>query len=46
MLRFDKAITFWPIPKSNLLVRFNVETCDLDVLLFSEIHKYSIHLYT
>ena len=32
MLRFDKAITFLPILKSNLLVSFNVKTCGLDVL--------------
>ena len=36
MLRFDKAITFLPIPKSNLLVSFNTKTSDLGVLMFSE----------
>ena len=36
MLRFDKAITFSPNLKSNLLVSFNVKTWGLDVLLFSE----------
>ena len=36
MLRFDKAIIFLPILKSNLLLSFNNKTCDLGVLLFSE----------
>ena len=36
MLRFDKVIIFSPIVKSNLLVSFNIKTCGLDVLLFSE----------
>ena len=36
MLRFDEAIIFSPILKSNLLVSFNIKTCGLDVLLFSE----------
>ena len=37
MLRFDNAITFSPILKSNLSVSFNVKTWGLDVLLFSEL---------
>ena len=36
MLRFDKAIIFLPIRKSNLLVSLKVNTCGLDVILFSE----------
>ena len=36
MLRFDKAITYLPILKSNLLVSFNSKTCRLDALLFCE----------
>ena len=36
MLRFDKAITLLPILKSNLLVSFNIKSCGLSVLLFSE----------
>ena len=36
MLRFDKAIIFSAILNSNLLVSFNIKTCGLDVLLFSE----------
>ena len=36
MLRFDMAITFLSNLKSNLLVTFNVNTCGLDVLLFSQ----------
>ena len=36
MLRFDMAITLLSNLKSNLLVSFNVNTCGLDVLLFSE----------
>ena len=36
MLRFDKAIIFSAILKSNLLVNFNIKTYGLDVLLFSE----------
>ena len=35
-LRFDKAITFSPVLKSNLLVSFNTKICDLDVLLLYE----------
>ena len=37
MLRFDKAVVFSPILKSNFLVSFNIKTCTLDVLLFSEL---------
>ena len=36
MQRFDKAIIFSPIVKSKLLVSFNIKTCGLGVLLFSE----------
>ena len=36
MLRFDMAITLLSNLKSNLLVSFNVNTCDKDLLLFSE----------
>ena len=36
MLRFDIAITLLSNLKSNLLVSFNVNTCGLDVFLFSE----------
>ena len=36
MLRFDKAIIFLPIRKSNLLVSLKVNTYGLDVILFSE----------
>ena len=36
MLGFDMAITLLSSLKSNLLVSFNVNICDLDVLLFSE----------
>ena len=50
MLRFDKAITFSPILKSNLLVTLSIKTCGLGVLLFSEFinivsvfYKYSIY---
>ena len=32
MLRFDKGISFSPIIKSNLLVRFNAKRCDSDVI--------------
>ena len=49
MLRFDKAIVFSPNLKSNLLVNFNIKTCSLDVLLFSEFINmvsifYALHL--
>ena len=44
MVRFDKAITFLPILKSNLLLSVNTKICGLGVLLFW-IHKYSIHFY-
>ena len=36
MLRFDKAVTFSRILKSNLLVSLSTKTCGLGVLLFSE----------
>ena len=36
MQRFDSAIIFLPILKSNLFVGFNIKTCGLDVLLFTE----------
>ena len=36
MLGFDMAITLLSSLKSNLLVSFNVNTCGLDVLLFSK----------
>ena len=45
MLRFDKAITFLPILKSNLLVSLSIKTCGLGVLLFSEfINKVSVFI--
>ena len=49
MLRFDKAIIFSPILKSNLLVSFNIKTCGLDVLLFPKFINivsivYRLHL--
>ena len=45
MLRFDEAIVFSPILKSNLLVSLSVKTCDSEFLLFW-VHKYSIYFYT
>ena len=36
MLRFDKAIIFSPLLKSNLSVSLSIKTCGLEVLLFSE----------
>ena len=36
MLRFDKAITFLPILKSNLSISFDIKICGLGVLLFTE----------
>ena len=36
MLRLDIATTYLSNLKSNLSVSFNVNTCGLDVLLFSE----------
>ena len=36
MLRFDEAIIFSPILKSNLLESFHTKTCGLDNLMFSE----------
>ena len=36
MLRFDKAIIFSHILKSNLFVNFNIKTGGSDVWLFSE----------
>ena len=36
MLRFDKAILFSLILKSNLSVRLSIKTCVSEVLLFSE----------
>ena len=44
MLRFDKAITFLPILKSNLLL--SIKTCRLGVLLFSEFINIVSILYT
>ena len=35
MLTFDKALTFFPILKSNLLVNLNAKTCDLAFFLIS-----------
>ena len=46
MLRFDKAIAFSPILKSNLLVSFNIKTCGSDVLLFSELINIVSSFYT
>ena len=46
MLRFDKAIIFSPILKSNLLVSFNNKTCGLDVWLFYELINIVSILYT
>ena len=44
MLRFDSAIIFSPILKSNISGNFNIKTCGLDVLLFSEwINKYPFY---
>ena len=37
MLRFGNAITFPPNLKSNLSVSFNINTCDIDDLLLSEL---------
>ena len=36
MLRFDKAIIFSPLLKSNLSVKLSIKTCGSEVLLFSE----------
>ena len=36
MVRFDKAIIFPPILKSNILVSFHIKTYGSEVLLFSE----------
>ena len=44
MLRFDSARIFLQILKFNLLVSFNIKTCGLDVLLFSELYIY-IYIY-
>ena len=46
MLKFDKAIIFSPILRSNLLVSFNVKTCGLDVLLFFEFINIVFVFYT
>ena len=46
MLKFDKAIVFSPILKSNLLVSLSIKTCDSEFLLFSEfIDIVSICIY-
>ena len=42
MLKFDKAIIFSPVPKSNLSVNLSIKTYGWEVLLFW-VHKYSIH---
>ena len=42
MLRFDKAIIFSRILKSNLLVSFNIKTCGSDVLFSEFINIVSI----
>ena len=36
MLRFDKAIIFSPLLKSNLSVSLSIKTCGPDVLLYLE----------
>ena len=36
MLRFDEAIIFSPLLKSNLSMGLNIKICDSEVLLFSE----------
>ena len=36
MLRFDKAIFFLPLLKSNLSVSLSIKTCGSEVSLFSE----------
>ena len=46
MLTFDKAMIFSPILQSNLLVSFNIKTCGLDVLLFSEFLNIVSIVYT
>ena len=38
MLRFDKAIIFSPISKSNLLVSFNTKLCGLKNLTVFWVH--------
>ena len=35
MLRFDKATLFSPLCKSIFSVRLSIETCGVEVLLFS-----------
>ena len=45
MLRFDKAVIFSPILKSNLLVSFDIKKWGLDVLLFSEFINIVFSVY-
>ena len=45
MLRFDKAILFSPIVKSNLLVSLSIKTCDSEIFTVFWFHKYGIHFY-
>ena len=45
MLRFDKAILFSPLFKSNVLVNVSIKTCGLEVSLFFWVHKCGIHFY-
>ena len=43
MLRFNKAIIFLPLLKSDLSVNLSIKTCGSEVLLFSEfINKVSV----
>ena len=46
MLRFDRAIIFSPILKSNLLVSLNIKTHGSEVLLFSEFINIVSIVYT
>ena len=46
MLRFDKEMLFPPLLRSVLSVRLSINTCGLEVLLFSEfMNIVSIFLY-
>ena len=45
MLRFDKAILFSPIVKSNLLVSLSIKTCDSEIFTVFWVHKYGILFY-
>ena len=46
MLRFDKAIIFSPVLKSNLSVSLSSKTCGSEILLFSEIINIVSIVYT